>query len=120
MRITVAGDGCWPFFFPVAMTSRAAMSRALFWFSGSAALMVAISVALPHSGGLDEAGLASCAVLAAAIAALAITAYDALPRWSFHGLVAAGAVIAATGSCDVGLLAVSAFEGNFCTGATKR
>ena len=29
MRRTVAGEGCWPFFFPVAMTSRAAMSRRL-------------------------------------------------------------------------------------------
>jgi len=29
MRITVAGEGCWPFFFPVAMMRRAAMSRRL-------------------------------------------------------------------------------------------
>jgi len=29
MRSAVAGEGCWPFFLPVAMTSRAAMSRGL-------------------------------------------------------------------------------------------
>src|SRR6516162_5552925 len=29
MRSTVAGEGCWPFFLPVAMTSRVAMSRRL-------------------------------------------------------------------------------------------
>ena len=29
MRRTVAGEGCWPFFLPLVMTSRAAMSRRL-------------------------------------------------------------------------------------------
>ena len=77
-----------------APASRAVMARALFWFSALAALVVAVTLALPHSPELDETGLAGCGVLAAAIAALAITTYDALPRWSFHGLVAAGSVLA--------------------------
>jgi hypothetical protein len=33
MRMTVAAEGCWPFFLPVVMTSRAAMSRRLLFCS---------------------------------------------------------------------------------------
>ena len=70
------------------------MARALFWFAISAGLVAAVALALPHSPGLDETGLAGCGIMAAAIAALGITAYDALPRWAFHALVAVGSVIA--------------------------
>ena len=77
-----------------APASRAAMARCLFWFAVSAGLVAGVSLALPHSPNLDDAGLAGCALMAVAIAALAITAYDALPRWSFHALVAVGSVIA--------------------------
>ena len=70
------------------------MARALFWFAASSALVAGVALLLPNTEGLDETGLAGCGVMAAAIAALAITAYDALPRWSFHALVAAGSVVA--------------------------
>ena len=70
------------------------MARSLFWFSASAALVVCVSVVLPHDPNLEEAGLVGCGVLALALAALAITAYDALPRWTFHALVGASSVLA--------------------------
>lgn len=74
--------------------SRAAMARTLFWFGASAAVVVAATIALPHSTDLDEVALGACGLLAAAIAALALVAYDALPRWTFHALVAGGSVLA--------------------------
>lgn len=77
-----------------APASRAAMARCLFWFGASAGLVASVALALPHSPNLDEAGLAGCGLSAVAIAALAITAYDALPRWSFHVLVAVGSLLA--------------------------
>lgn len=70
------------------------MARALFWFAASAGLVAGVTLVLPHNTSLDETGLAGCGVLSAAIAALGITAYDALPRWTFHALVAAGSLIA--------------------------
>jgi len=70
------------------------MARALFWFSASAALLVGVTLLLPHSANLDDRGLGACGLLAAAIAALGITARDSLPRWTFHVLVAGGSLLA--------------------------
>src|ERR1035437_1004736 len=51
MRITVAGEGCWPFFFPVAMTRRPAMSRRLIsWprrWSAAASIASSVTAAPP-------------------------------------------------------------------------
>ena len=77
-----------------APASRWAMARAVFWFAASACMVVAATLALPHSSELDEAGLAICGLLAAGIGLMAIVAYDALPRWTFHALVAGGSVLA--------------------------
>ena len=54
-------------------------------------------MALPHIATVDESGLLLAGALAAAIALLAIVAYDAIPRWTFQALVA-GASVVATGA----------------------
>jgi diguanylate cyclase (GGDEF)-like protein len=78
------------------------MARALFWFGASAALLSGAAIALPHNVALDESGLAVVGLLAAAMAFLAVVAYDALPRWTFHALAAGGSVLATTAVHDWG------------------
>ena len=73
------------------------MARALFWFSATGALVSWAAVALPHVETVDESGLLLTGALAAAVALLALVAYDAIPRWGFQ-VVVAGASVLATGA----------------------
>ena len=72
--------------------SSVTMAAAGLTFAASAAVVGLVGVLLPHSPGMDETGVALCAVGAALMALLAFAASDRLPRWSFHAgcLVAAG------------------------------
>ncbi len=84
-----------------APASRAAMARALFWFSATGALVAWAGALLPHIETVDESGLLLAGALSAAAALLAIVAFDALPRWSFQVIVA-GASVVATGAIHYG------------------
>ena len=70
------------------------MARAMFWFWATGALVAWAAVALPHVETVDESGLLLTGALAAALALLALVAYDAVPRWAFQVLVAGASVIA--------------------------
>ena len=60
IRITIAGEGCWPFFLLVAMSSRAAMSRGLIsWlrrWTAAASIASSVTAAPPIDLPLTRAG----------------------------------------------------------------
>jgi len=75
------------------------MATAGFWFAITGALMALLAIALPHSPDMDERGMAWIAAAAAALALVAVTGYDRLPRWFFHVAVLAASATA-TGAIE--------------------
>lgn len=74
--------------------SPATMASAAIWFSVSAGLLSVLAIALPHTPRMDELGLAVTAVATASLGAIALIAFDRLPRAAFQLGCALSAVAA--------------------------
>lgn len=74
--------------------SSATMAAAGVWFAVTAGLLSVLAIALPHTPRMDELGLAITAVATAVIGAIALIAFDRLPRAAFHVGCALGALAA--------------------------
>ena len=77
--------------------TRATMARTGALFAAAGALFGALSLALPDAAVADRGLLAAATVASLGFAVALILAYDRIPLWGFHGITAAGALVASVG-----------------------
>jgi diguanylate cyclase (GGDEF)-like protein len=78
---------------PESAVDAAIMARTFGWFFGLGGLLALLSIVVPHPSSVHEPTVAACAVAAFAGTAIFIVAFDRLPMWWFHLMLALAIVL---------------------------